>query len=812
MKKFYPLVFLFCFFLSFTASAQVVLSGKINDQNGQPLPGASIQLVGSNRGVVAGKDGRYSLSFPSSGEFNLKVSFIGYKTVQEKLLVSNALTKNFQLTESESELQSVEIVGRKEDGYKNSNTFLGSKTQTPIKDLPQSVSYVTKELISDQGLMRTGETVKNMSGVNQFTFYDDITIRGFRINGSSSTQLVNGMRTTTGFWKQPLINFLERVEVLKGPSSALFGNASPGGVINRVTKKPLDEFRNSLSFSLGSFNNFRALADFTGPANESKTLLYRLNFGFEDTQSFRDLQFDKNLVFAPSISFLPSDKTRVNLDLVYNSSKSRLDRGQSAFEDDPYATPASLSLNTGNDFLNEQTYTVTASMNHQFNSKLSLNASYMRTGYNEDLSEHRSSNSYAVDGNNQTIPNLVGRQVFLRKRSRYVDNLSTYFNWTTETGVLNHQFVFGYDFAKEVLPPGGSQLTASGYRNAANTGSIARYNPANKSQFLLDAAGNPVPNVSHFDLNDPLASNRMQDMSKYFYASSAFDPTLYQLNGFYLQDQIKWGRLQAMIGMRVENYTDFENYKTVEETKVKQHAFLPRLGLVYGINENINFYGTYVEGYNPQTASSISNPNAGGPFDPLISDMIEFGMKSDWFGKRLELTTAVYQITQKNTLYPVAGEQDLLQQIGEEQAKGFELDLTGKILLNWSVMASYAYNDAEITSSPVEADLNRQKPNAPKHQGNLWTKYEFDLGSLDGLGIGFGTNFVSERNVSLSQTQTIPGYLLMNSALYYTSGNIRIQLNVNNLTDKRHWVGGYDYLRLFPGAPRNLMATVSYTF
>lgn len=211
MKKFYPLVFLFCFFLSFTASAQVVLSGKINDQNGQPLPGASIQLVGSNRGVVAGKDGRYSLSFPSSGEFNLKVSFIGYKTVQEKLLVSNALTKNFQLTESESELQSVEIVGRKEDGYKNSNTFLGSKTQTPIKDLPQSVSYVTKELISDQGLMRTGETVKNMSGVNQFTFYDDITIRGFRINGSSSTQLVNGMRTTTGFWKQPLINFLERV-------------------------------------------------------------------------------------------------------------------------------------------------------------------------------------------------------------------------------------------------------------------------------------------------------------------------------------------------------------------------------------------------------------------------------------------------------------------------------------------------------------------------------------------------------------------------------------------------------------------------
>jgi iron complex outermembrane recepter protein len=807
--------FSFVLFICINAFGQsnFELKGKITDISGEPLIGASIQVAGTSFGTITDLNGNYQLNFENTGDYQLKLSFIGFSSIQEKVTISKrSMVRNYQMEEETSNLQEVEIIGRKEEGYKNTSTFIGSKTQTNIKDLPQSVSYVTKELILDQGLMRVGETVKNFSGVSQFTFYDDITIRGFRINGGSNTQLVNGMRSTSGFWKQPLINYLERVEVLKGPSSALFGNASPGGVVNRVTKKPLDINRNSLSFSIGSFNNFRALADFTGPVNESKTLLYRLNLGYEDAQNFRDLQFDKNVVVAPSLSFIPSDKTRVNLDLVFNNSSSRLDRGQSTFENDLYSTPITRSLNTANDYLKEQTYTITTSLNHQISKNISFNASYMKTGYNEDLTEHRSSNSYAVDGEGNNIGTMVGRQVFIRKRSRFVDNLSAYFNIQKSTGKFTHKLVVGYDYAQETLPAGGSQLTANGYRNASNTGSIAKYNPANKEAYLLDVNGNPVPNVSHFDLKNPIGSQTMQDMSKYFYAQRSYDPTLYHLNGFYVQDQITFGKLEAMIGLRYEVYTDFENYKKENEQKVNQNALLPRLGLVFKANENVNFYGTYVEGYNPQTASSISNPNAGGPFDPLISSMVEFGMKSDWFNKRLELTTGIYQIDQKNTLYQVPGETDLLQQIGKETAKGVEFDVTGRILMNWSVMASYAYNVAEITESPNEVDLGRQKPNAPKHQGNLWTKYEFDQGKLSGLGIGLGANFVTERNLSLNDTQTIPGYAVSNAALYYTTGNVRLQININNLTDKTHWVGGYDYLRLFPGAPRNLLGTVTFNF
>lgn len=814
MRGFFTLFVIFFIAISGVHSqTNYELHGSISAIGGEPLIGASIQIAGTSFGTVTDIEGKYSLVFEKPGDYQLKLSFIGFITVNEKITINKPIyNRNFQLEEETSSLQEVEIVGRKEEGYKNTSTFIGSKTQTNIKDLPQSVSYVTKELILDQGLMRVGETVKNFSGVSQFTFYDDITIRGFRINGGSNTQLVNGMRSTSGFWKQPLINYLERVEVLKGPSSALFGNASPGGVVNRVTKKPLDINRNTLSFSVGSFNNFRGLADFTGPANKSKTLLYRLNLGYEDSQNFRDLQFDKNIVVAPSFSFIASEKTRVNLDLVFNNSSSRLDRGQSTFEDDLYSTPISLALNTANDYLKEQTYTITTSINHQVSKDISFNASYMKTGYSEDLTEHRSSNVYALDGAGNTIGTMVGRRASIRKRSRYVDNLSAYFNIQKTTGKLAHKLVVGYDYAQETLPVGGSTSTADGYRNAANTGAIKKYNPANASAYLLDAKGNPIPNVPHFDLKDPISSSTMQDMSKYFYTSRSYDPTLYHLNGFYVQDQITFGKLEAMIGLRYETYTDFENYKKVNEQKVKQDVLLPRFGLVFKANEHMNFYGTYVEGYNPQTASTIANPDAGGPFDPLSSSMIEFGMKSDWFNKRLELTTGIYQIDQKNTLYPVPGETNLLQQIGKESAKGVEVDVTGRILMNWSVMASYAYNVAEITESPNEGDLNKQKPNAPKHQGNLWTKYEFDQGALTGLGLGFGANFVTERNLSLSAVQTIPGYTVMNAALFYTTGNVRLQLNVNNLANDTYWVGGYDYLRLFPGAPRNLLGTITFSF
>lgn len=814
MKLTYSLLLLAIFNIGTAQNAKI--TGKIVSENNEAISYASISIKSLKKNTVSDDKGNFEINNLEAGNYTVYFSAMGF-SVQEKnveLHENENIDISIVLQENINALQTVEITGRKEKSYRNTKSFIGAKTEIALKDLPQAVSYATKELIADQGSIRVGEIVKNFSGVSQFSFYDDISIRGFRINGGSNTQLLNGMRTSTGFWKQPLANYLERVEVLKGPSSALFGNASPGGVLNRVTKKPLDQPANSVSFSTGSFNTLRALADFTGPLTEDKSLLYRLNLGYENANSFRDLQFDKNIVFAPSLSFLPNDKTSVNFDLIYTGSKSVLDRGQSTYENNLYSTKTSSALNSTNDYLNEETYIVTTSLNHQFNDKLSFSASYIRTGYTEDLLEHRGANKYASAGDGTTIPTAIEMQVFMRKRKRYIDNLSAFFKYQAKTGALDHNLILGYDYAQEQVPSGGSQLQATGYRNAANTGSIATYNPNNKAAYLLDSKGNPVPNVAHFDLTNPSASQQLKDMSKYFYVARPFDPTYYSLYGIYLQDHIKFGAFQALIGVRYDEYTDKENYKKDTEKKVKQHSFLPRFGLTYTLNPNINLYGTYVKGYNPQTASSLSNPNAGGPFDPLESNMIEFGGKSSWFKERLFVTVALFKIKQKNTLYNAndATNTDLLRAIGEEESKGIEFDINGSITRNWSVSVAYSYNEAYITDSPVASEIDRQKPNTPLQQGNIWTRYNFTDGALKDFGVALGSNFVTTRNLSISATQTIPGYTLFNAALYYNINKFKIQVNANNITNKTYWVGGYDYIRLFPGAPSNWLLTLGYSF
>ncbi len=804
-------------FFSIGVSAQGVIKGKITNNANEPLTGVTVQLPES--ATTSNDRGEYLLAVKKAGNTKITIRTVGYEAISRNINIEQGkeYVLDFVMLEVVKDLQSVEIIGRKETGYKNTNSFVGTKTATHLKEVPQAISYVTKEVIQDQQAIRLGDIVKNFSGVNQFTFYDDVTIRGFRVQGGEGgVQLINGMRTTTGFWKQSLTNYLERVEVIKGPASALFGNTSPGGTINRVTKKPLEEKRQSISFTTGSFNTLRALADFTGPMNDNKTLLYRLNLGYENSGSFRDLQFDKNVVVAPSISFIPTDKTRLNFDLVYNKSNSRLDRGQAVFgNNDIYSVPVSKSLNQVNDYLNEESFMLTTSLNHRFSDRLQFNLAYVKTGYEEDLLEHRTSNTYAKDSAGATIPTMVEMQVFIRKRKRYVDNASAFLTYDFSLAQTKHKLLVGFDYSQERQPFGGSQLQARNYRNNTNTASAA-YNPAQPGKFMYETVNGikrPVPNVPHFDLTaaSPYA---MQDMSKYFYTRVDFDPTFNSLNGIYVQDQVKLGRFQALLGIRYETFHDRINYLKPTETKVKQEAIIPRIGLVYEITNNINLYATYAKGYNPQTASTIANPLAGGPFDPLYSTLMEVGAKSEWFNKRLAVTTSVYQVELQNVLYNagVAGQPDLLRQVGKEKAMGFEFEATGQINPNWNLIVAYAFNDAAISESTKPEEIGRQKPNAPEHQGSFWTKHMFSKGGLSGLGFGLGGNFVTARNVSLSQTQTLPGYEVFNAAIYYRVNKFQLQLNINNLADKTYWVGGYDYLRLFPGAPRNWMATVAYTF
>lgn len=790
-------------------SAQTTIQGKVLDEQSKPLAGANVML-GENKGTITNLYGEYTIKNVYNGEYTLKITFLGYepRTKTLNIIGKDTLKLNFVLAGSNEQLQEVEITGRRKKSYKNELSFAATKTATPIKDIPQAISYVTKEVFADQQAYKINDVVKNISGVNQFSYYDDFTYRGFR----SGDFYINGLRVLDLFGPHQLLANVERVEVVKGPASAMFGNASPGGIMNRVTKKPLTENRKAINFTLGSFNTLRTTADFTGPINEKETFLYRLNLGYENSDSFRDLQEFKNYMIAPSISFLPTDKTRVNFDLVVTHYDGKLDRGQPIFGatagTDLNSTPISFAIGQSNDYHKSDVVYSTLSLNHEFSDKLSFNASYIKYLLEEDLQEHRTSNEFAIDGNGDHIPTLMRLRVGKRQVKTVADNLSSYFVYKAKTGSLKHKIVAGFDFNQQKQPIGNSASQARGY--LLKGGGTSR-NLDDLSNFQLDKNGNPIPNVPHFDLQNP--TYRLANLSDYIFTDSPRDPSKYYNYGFYVQDQIKWNKFQFLLGGRQEYYNDIVNFEQSNEETTTQQKFLPRLGIVYSATENINFYGTYTESFQPQGASTINNPEAGGPFDPESAFMVEAGAKGEFFNNRLAASLAVYYIENNNILVNAnePGNPDLLRQRGQEEAKGFELDINGRILPNLSLTANYAYNEAVISESDVTEEIGLQKENAPKHQGGIFGKYTFNHGKLEGIGLSLGANFVSERNTFEEQLQ-LPSYTVADAGVSYTIDKFNIRFLMKNVFDKTHWVGGYSYVRLFPGTPRNYLLSVGYTF
>ncbi|SRX53875.1 TonB-dependent receptor [Aequorivita sp. CIP111184] len=791
------------------AYAQTTLKGTVIDENDEPLTGANV-ILSPTKGTTTDFDGNYSITNIIEGSYTVKVSFLGFKSQSKTIKISgqDTITVNFSLTESNQQLQAVEITGRLKKSYKNDVSFAATKTATAIKDIPQAVSYVTKEVFADQQAYTINDIVKNISGVSQFSYYDDFVLRGFR----SGDFYINGLRVLDLFGPNQLLANFERVEVVKGPASATFGNASPGGIMNRVTKKPLTEDRKAINFTLGSFNTLRTTADFTGPINEKKTLLYRLNLAYENSDSFRNLQEFKSYMIAPSISFLPSDKTSVNFDLVISNYDGKLDRGQPIFGatagTDLNSTPISFAIGQTNDFQKTDVVYSTLSLNHQFSDKLSFNTSYIKSLIEEDLQEHVTSNQFAIDGNGDPIPTLMGLNFSQRQKKTTADNITSYFVYKNNTKNLDHKIVVGFDYNQEKQPIGKAQSRAQGYllQGGGTSSKLSELD-----NFLRDEDGNPIPNVPHFDLENP--TYRIARTSDYIISDRTRNASKYYTYGFYIQDQINWNKFQFLLGGRQEYYVDIVDYEQLDEKTTTQNKFLPRLGIVYSATKDINVYGTYTESFEPQRASNINNPLAGGPFDPESAFMIETGAKGEFFNNRLAANIAVYYIQNNNILIDANNVEnpDLLRQRGQEESKGFELDINGRILPNFSLTANYAYNETIISESDVVEEIGRQKENAPKHQGGFFGKYTFNRGQLDGIGLSLGTNFVSERN-TFEETLKLPSYTIMDAGVSYNIDKFNIRFLIKNFFDKTHWVGGYRYTRLFPGAPRNYLLSVGYTF
>jgi iron complex outermembrane receptor protein len=777
-----------------------VVEGRVTDADtGAPIPGVNVALEGTERGAATGANGRFRLEDVAAGRYTLLASFLGYTAREREITVEagRTTTAAFALAPSNVQLQQVEVTGRRATTYDADYSFAATKVATAPMNVPQSLSIVTKEVLDDQQAYTLNDAVRNVAGVNTFSGYNDLAARGFR---NSSSRLINGLRAQFGFWHAPLLPHIERVEFIKGPASALFGRANPGGTINMVTKKPLPEARKALSASAGSYGSYRATADFTGPVNDERSLLYRLNVGYDRSETFRFLQGHESYIVAPSISFLPSEDTRVNADLVYSRREGKLDRGQAIFNqsDDLTSTPIDFSLSQPGDFQNTTDLYLTLSLRHAFTDWLTFNSSYLKYRYDENLAEHRTSNVFLPDD-----PTVLQMRFIRRQSDTSVDNVTNYLAADFETGPLSHQALAGFDY----------------YRQDANGSSWQAFG----DEEFITARGDTLPGggVPNFDLDDP---NYSLDREPETYTAArtsprSEEPARTYTYGAYVQDQITYGPLRLLLGLRQEWFNtrlpaldgeeNEENFEHIEQT-----ALLPRAGLVYEVTDALNVYGTFTQGFQPQDASTLQQPERfGGPFDPERSTLLEAGAKSEFLDGGLYATLAAYQITKRNVLVNAnaPNRPDLLEQRGEVRSRGVELSASGSLAPGLRLTANYAYNDAVITESSDPDDIGQTNENAPHHQGSFWGKYTLLRGPLKGLGAGLGLRAVSERE-TFAETLDLPGHAIVDASLSYRVDRFEVTAYVDNLLDETYWTGGYNYGRIFPGSPRRFRVKVAYTF
>ena len=830
MKKYFLIaICLMMFGLSYGQT----LTGNIVDQESNPVLGATISYSnsqGDEGGVVSGENGEFILELPRTGEYDITIAYIGYDSNKFKQNFSQNQSYNLgriELEEGVQLLQSVEVVGRARQDYNSEYSFSATKIAIKNKELPQAITTVTKELLADRQAFQLAEAIKTVSNISATGLYNHYNIRG--ITQADDGQVLNGMRTRQYYFLQPITSHLERVEVIKGPSSVTFSSSDPGGTVNMVTKKPLFEKRSEVSIATGSFGTLRTTADFTGPLNESKTLLYRFNAAFQEADSFRDVVNNNAFLVAPSLSYIPNDNTSLNVEMIYNNAEGNLDRGQPIFgaingEYDLNSTPISMNVGASNDHYKTKELVFMANFNKKFTENFGFNAQFMKQTWDEDLAEHRVDGT-AVDIDGNVIPTLARMRYDSRQQFWETDNVSVYFNYDFKTEKITNKILVGYDASRWERKIGAGFLRARRY--LTSSGGQSNFKPTNRDNFqqiVVDGVTMPKPAVPHFNLEKPF--NGARNTNAYNLSELTIPANLNTSDGIYIQNQFKIGKFSALINLRYEWFKDIFDYKANEQ-EYKTSAFVPRIGLTYEISDNISTYATYLGGFQPHTNTVSLSPSAEGffwsaspsRFDPLESSLKEIGFKAEFMNGKVFANLAFFDITQKNILLGDTYNLDNLTTRGEQRSRGFELDLSGYVTPNFQLIASYGFNDAEIVEDAIDEFIGERIGGAPKHNANFWGRYDFINNSLEGIGFGFGAQYMDERYTWYNPTYAtdrvlLPSFTTFDAALYYKPENSGIQLTLkaNNLFNKTHWLGGLNPSRLGPGAPRNILLNVTYKF
>ena len=764
------------------------VSGKVITADNTPAADVTIYIKGTKRTATTEEDGSFAFNNLQPGTYEAEASLVGFGPVTGSFLIEKGknTTIVLRLTATKVQLQEVIITaGRRRFTRSQSRDV----AKMPLKNLenPQVYSTVPKELMQDQVTSVYADALKNVPGVvmqlENNSAGGTVTSRGF----STQSFLRNGVPGIVGGGTIDPSN-LESIEAIKGPSGALYGSSliSFGGLFNRVTKKPLDNFRAELSYTGGGYGLSRATADINTPLNADKTLLLRVNAAKHNETSFQDAGF-KNYVFvAPSLTYKLNDRTSVSVDLDFHHEKAN--SFYRLFADGSYATgvrsPKDLKINFNKHFTGDDIAITTTIANIYLTLDHELSSHWhSRTNYTYLTNNSSGANGYnsLKTGNDSLIRNLS----WYDYNNSNVTDIQQNFTNDGHIGKLRNRFLAGAEFYSIVNKVSSSGNVAFDVISASKPG--AAYSALTRTA-LLDR----VKNLA-------FVKNRTQQNTASAYIQDVLNIT----------DQ-----LIAMASVRVDYFDNRGAYSQNKDTttgKYHQTAVSPKFGLVYQlIPDQLSLFGNYMNGF--QNIAPVAQPDGStSSFKPSQANQWEAGVKVSMLDNKIAGSVSYYDIRVSNiTRADQPARPTYTVQDGAQYSKGIEAEFTLNPFSGLYIVAGYAYNDSKYRKINPTLDGYRPISAGPANTANWWFSYRFS-GLLSGAGLGFGGNYASENKVILSSTSlyALPAYTVLGAAASYEKEHFRISAKLDNLTNEKYWVG---WSTTIPQMPARFSASIALKF
>lgn len=677
-------------------------------------------------------------------------------------------------------------------GFVASRSGTGTKTDTPLIETPQSVSVVTADQISALGARTPSEALRYTAGVQVERFggdprFDWIKIRGFDVN-----EYMDGLQLPKGNYAWSRIDpyGVERIEVLKGPASVLYGQSPPGGLVNFVTKKPLDEAHNEVRIGGGSYGRVETQFDFTGPANADKTVLYRLVGSGRISDTIVDYVNDDHIYIAPSLTFRPTEDTTLTVLGHYGLDDTKSLQflpSQGTLYANPFGRiPRSRFLGEpGYDNFRREEFSIGYQFEHRFNEALTVRQNLRYGAVDVELPVIRGFGFPSAGGRVTDYQNATRRIVRFDDRVTgfTVDNQV---ELKGETGPLSHTVLAGLDYRV----------------------------------FNTDFATRNSPLAPNFNVFAPIYGRVLPVP-----ALTARNAQELEQTGLYIQDQIKFDRWVLMLSGR-QDWLSNKTNNQFARTSVDQpaDAFTYRAGLLYNFDFGLSPYVSYSTLFQPAVGVGAGNSPpglgttaAGAPFVPTTGDQIEGGLKYQIPGTSTLFTASVFRLNQDNVLVADTLNPGRQRQLGAARVEGFEFEGKTTLTEGLDFVSAYSYLETKQNRTSILAQLGKELPATPMHQAAGFLNYTFQGGPLLGLSLGGGVRYVGSSWGDLPNTIRIPSYTLVDAAIRYDLAALwpamkgaQISVNATNLFDKRFISTCGDLNTCYYGPPRQVLASFSY--